>query len=58
MESHSHKRQGPHGFDGNTNTTCGSIKEAVIKQGEQHAVSPILSSHWGLVPLVSRTWCA
>lgn len=49
MESHSHKRQGPHGFDGNTNTTCGSIKEEVIKQGEQHAVSPILSSHWGLV---------
>lgn len=47
-ESHSHKQQGPRGFDGNTNTTCDSIKEAVIKKGEQHAVSPITSSHWGL----------
>ena len=55
MESHSCKQQGPHGFDGNTNTTCDSIKEAVIKKGEQHAVSPILSSLWGLVPLISRT---
>lgn len=47
-ESHSHKQQGPRGFDGNTNTTCDSIKEALIKKGEQRAVSPIISSHWGL----------
>lgn len=52
-ESHSCKQQGPHGFDDNTNTTCDSIKEAVIKKGEQHAVSPIISSHWGLALLTS-----
>lgn len=38
-ESHSHKQQGPRGSDGNTNTTCDSIKEVVIKTGEQRAVA-------------------
>lgn len=52
-ESHSRKQQGPRGFDGNTNTTCDSIKEAVIKKEEQHAVSPIVSSYWGLALLTS-----
>lgn len=32
-ESHSHRQQGPRGSDGNTNTTCDSIKEVVIKRG-------------------------
>lgn len=38
-ESHSHKQQGPRGSDGNTNTTYDSIKEVVIKMGEQCAVA-------------------
>lgn len=47
-ESHSRKQQGPPGFDGNTNTTCDSIREAVIKKGEQDAVSLLTPPHWGL----------
>lgn len=45
-ESHSHRQQGPPGSDGNTNTTYDSIKEVVIKTGEQRAVaSRMESSH-------------